>query len=125
MEIEAFVQFIRRCDKIAILDHGKFQYFGPFNPVAVSILAKYLPVPEEDTAGAPKKQEHRVVAQAKKAAPKIEAKPKTSLSMLAGAWELLKAGRAWFCLLALSFGVLSQSTRQMSDFWIRYWSKDR
>jgi ATP-binding cassette, subfamily C (CFTR/MRP), member 1 len=125
MQEYTHMQFIRRCDKVAILDHGKFQYFGPFNAIAQNILSKYLPVPEEDTTSHGQTKERAAVTKrSKPSLAKPEAKIKTSLSLGAGAWRLLNAGPAWKCILALLFGMLSQSTRQMSDFWIRFWSKD-
>lgn len=42
------LQFIRRCAKVAIVDAGTLQYFGPFNAEAQRVMARYLPVPDED-----------------------------------------------------------------------------
>jgi hypothetical protein len=120
------LQFIRRCDKVAIVDHGKFQYFGPFTAQAQSILSKFLPVPDEDTANDIAKEKKKVVVAPKKAAAiQVEEKPVTKLKMGAAAWRLINAGPAWKLFLALGFGLCSQSSRQMSDFWIRYWCAPR
>lgn len=117
------VQFIRRCDKVAIIDHGKFQYFGPFNPTAQTILARYLPVPEEEHVAAAA-EKPRAKEAAKVVLSKPEPKPRTALGMGAAAWRYLNAGPAWKCILAVSLGLVSQSSRQMSDFWIRAWASD-
>jgi ABC-type methionine transport system ATPase subunit len=42
------LQFIRRCAKVAIVDGGTLHYFGPFNAEAQRVMARYLPVPDED-----------------------------------------------------------------------------
>ena len=121
------LQFIRRCDKVCIMDHGKVQYFGPFSGQAQTILARYLPVPDEDTGSAAKDSESkkRPTGAVVKAKPTIEAPPKTSLSMGPAFWQFMRAGRAWGCIISVCTGLVSQASRQMSDFWIRSWVNDR
>ena len=103
------LQFIRRCDKVCIMDHGRVQYFGPFTPQAQTILSRYLPVPD-DVAGivhaAPAKKKVDALAPKTKAA--IDPKPVTSLRMGTAFWEFMKAGRAWACILAVCTGLVSQ-----------------
>jgi hypothetical protein len=115
--------FVRRCDKVAILDEGEFKYFGPFTPEAQSILAKYLPVPEEDTAQSLVKKSKSVAAP-KTVATKKEPKPDTHLRMSSALYRFMNAGPAWKIILGCLFGLVSQASRQMSDFWIRAWSND-
>jgi ATP-binding cassette subfamily C (CFTR/MRP) protein 1 len=37
------VEFLPRCDKVAIMDDGNCVYFGPWNEGAAQLLSKYLP----------------------------------------------------------------------------------
>ena len=121
------LQFIRRCDKVCIMDHGKVQYFGPFSGQAQTILARYLPVPDEDTGAAHLETEKKKVTGAVAVKPKAqtEAPPKTSLKMSSAFWQFMRAGRAWGCIISVCTGLVSQASRQMSDFWIRSWVNDR
>lgn len=112
--------FVRRCDRVAILDDGEFKYFGPFTPEAQNILSQYLPVPEEDTAQSLVKKSKSVAAP-KSVVTKKEPKPDTKLPMGRALSRFLNAGPAWKVLLGCAFGLLSQASRQMSDFWIRAW----
>ena len=121
------MQFIRRCDKVAIVDHGKIHYFGPFNATAQSILASYLPVPDEDTAGAAAGKDARPKPAKKETAlalAKPPAKPRTALPMGAAFRSYIGAGPAWKFIVSVSAGLVSQASRQMSDFWIRAWADD-
>jgi hypothetical protein len=122
--MRTLAQFMRRCDKVAILDHGTLQYFGPFTPDAQNILARFLPIPKvrTDTASTSK---HAALPELKRAAPKaLQAPPATSMPMAQAAWELVKAGPGWKLLVALLLGLLAHSVRQMSDFWVKFWASD-
>ena len=120
------MQFLRRCNRVAIVDGGEIKYFGVFNSTAQDILARYLPIPTDDTAvhvEETAKPKARTTKQATISKP--EPLPITKLEMGASCWKYLNAGPAWKLFLALIIGMISQSTRQMSDFWVRFWTSDR
>lgn len=116
---------MRRCDKVAILDHGTLQYFGPFTPDAQNILSRYLPIPRVRPAAAAGSDRRPPLPAAKTAPPRnLDAPPATALPMAAAAWQLVKAGPGWKLLAALLLGLLAHSIRQLSDFWVKFWAND-
>lgn len=120
------LQFMRRCDKVAIFDSGDLKYFGAFNPTCQNILSNYLPIPNDDTGNNhdQEKKEKKKKTGGQAALAKPEAKPVTKLPMGRSTTRYLNAGPAWKFIAAVLLGTLSQSIRQMSDFWIRFWTND-
>jgi hypothetical protein len=119
-------QFVRRCHKVLILDEGEVRYFGPFTAEAQAIMARYLPVPAADTATHGDTKPKRLAARPSKHAPRVaEVPPPTALSMGAACRMLLKSGRIWRFAIAFVLWLLAHSIRQLSDFWVRFWSSDK
>lgn len=77
-------------------------------------------MPEEDTQKSLVKKSKSVAAP-KSVVTKKEPKPDTKLPMGRALWRFMNAGPAWKIILGCLFGLLSQASRQMSDFWIRAW----
>lgn len=127
MQICPTVQFMRRCDKVAILDGGNLRHFGPFTPEAQAILSHFLPIPRIRKPGdsSAVKRPAPAMPEADKQASAVAPPPSTSMSMGSAAWSLVKWGHAWRLALALGLGLLAHSVRQMSDFWVRFWAADK
>ena len=111
---------------MAIVDGGEIKYFGVFNSTAQDILSRYLPIPTDDAGDHTEENAKPKTRAAKQATiSKPEAKPVTKLAMGPSCWKYLNAGPGFRFVLAILLGMTSQSTRQMSDFWVRFWTSDK
>ena len=111
---------------MAIVDGGEIKYFGVFNSTAQDILSRYLPIPTDDAGDHTEENAKPKTRAAKQATiSKPEAKPVTKLPMGPSCWKYLNAGPGFRFVLAILLGMTSQSTRQMSDFWVRFWTSDK
>jgi hypothetical protein len=119
------MQFVRRCQKVAIFDEGVLQYFGPFTPEAQAILSKYLPVPEKDTSNHDAPAPPKTIARPSKYTRVIDKPPVTSMPMGTAWLNFLKNGGVWRFVIAFVLWLLAHSIRQLSDFWVRFWAKDK
>jgi ABC-type multidrug transport system ATPase subunit len=130
------VEFLPKCDKVAIMDEGNMIYFGPWNTQAQQLLSKVLPT------------SHLLAAAGNAEQPKDAPKKKPSASSSSGlslsatnikdnlgkkksvnttSLTLAEASTTWikFCRLGIHIlGVLSlvwfltaQTSRQISDYW--------
>jgi ATP-binding cassette, subfamily C (CFTR/MRP), member 1 len=119
------LQFIRRCHKVAIVDEGEIKYFGPFTPEAQSILSRYLPVPNEAIHQTVEDTRPKAEPKAAAVISKPESKPVTALRMGPAFKRYIQEGDAWKVIAAICLGLFAISNRQMSDFWVRFWSSDK
>jgi ATP-binding cassette, subfamily C (CFTR/MRP), member 1 len=146
------VEFLPKCDKVCIMDGGNQLYFGPFNPEAQRILSTVLPAQhllsaaEEGPREAPKKK--KLMARTKSGnltrsasstlslgntnigtamnggKKKAREGDKTTLSFMQAIGVYVKAGLISVFLISLFFFVAAQSSRQASDYSIRWWTGD-
>eukprot|EP00878_Enallax_costatus_P000230 GHUV01000294.1.p1 GENE.GHUV01000294.1~~GHUV01000294.1.p1 ORF type:complete len:1290 (+),score=442.33 GHUV01000294.1:122-3991(+) len=134
------VEFLPQCDKVAIMDEGNMIYFGPWNAQAQQLLSRVLPTSHllaaaggaEERKQAPKKK----VTSASSSGLSLSAtnikdnlgKKKdtnpTSLSLSRAALTYAHhAGWIVFCFSLLWF-LSAQTSRQISDYWVRQWTGD-
>jgi ATP-binding cassette, subfamily C (CFTR/MRP), member 1 len=126
------VEFLPQCDKVVIMDKGNVVYFGPWNDGAQQILSRYLPTSHLlASAGAAEQPKPKKGKAIKKAEEKKDTAPKgaskehsASLTISAAIIEYGWEARWWlFCLSFLTF-LATQTSRQMADFFIRWWTSD-
>jgi ATP-binding cassette subfamily C (CFTR/MRP) protein 1 len=115
------------------MDAGNVMYFGPWNPQAQETLSKYLPTAHllaaaggaEQPREKPKK---KAVVEEKKKAEEPEVKKvkenSASLPLKAAIWEYCFEARWWLFYLSLITFLACQTSRQMADFFIRWWISD-
>lgn len=126
------VEFLPRCDKVAIMDAGKVLYFGPWNEKAQTLLSKFLPASHVLAAAGnaepprevkPKKKEEKKDGKDDKAAaPKT--KHSASLPTSSAIWEFLWEARWTVFFASLFFFMSAQISRQLADYFIRWWTRD-
>ncbi|KXZ44762.1 hypothetical protein GPECTOR_62g877 [Gonium pectorale] len=137
------IEFMPQCDAVAIMDEGRCLYFGKWNEEAQHLLGKLLPITHllhaagsQEAAPKPKKKEGDKAQPAKssslqltlaptsigKPAEKAKAAPKLTAYKAA----LIYTWHGNLCLVftCFMFFLASQTTRQVSDFWVRWWVND-
>ena len=125
------VEFLPQCDKVVIMDKGQAVYVGPWCEEAKQILSKYLPTSHLlASAGAAEQPKPKPKKAFKKAEEKTDTKKgaakehSASLTISAAIMEYGWEARWWlFCLSFLTF-MATQTSRQMADFFIRWWTSD-
>jgi len=130
------INFVSRCDKVAIMDAGQVVYFGPWNAQAQQMLSKYLPASSIlHASGQQEGARPDVKAIKAKRAASAGALKATSILQSKGVLEAKASlGRAtalflWECGAFLGFWCVmfflsAQTSRQMSDYWVRQWTAD-
>ncbi|KAG2500538.1 hypothetical protein HYH03_001315 [Edaphochlamys debaryana] len=137
------IEFMPQCDAVAIMDEGRCLYFGKWNEQAQDLLGKLLPITHllhaagsqeappkpKETKGAPAKQQSLQLTLAP-----TTIKPETESKDKRKTQQQVPAIRAaliytWYGNLLLSFVcflffLIPQTSRQVSDFWVRWWVND-
>uniref|UniRef100_A0A7S0R9V8 Uncharacterized protein n=1 Tax=Chlamydomonas leiostraca TaxID=1034604 RepID=A0A7S0R9V8_9CHLO len=135
------VEFLPQCHKVAIMDGGNMIYFGPWNERAREQLSKVLPAshllaaagaaeqprdttkkgPAKKTAGSLQLGATNITDEASKAK-----KKKTSQDLTEAMWTYVKRSPLWGTVFILDFIIFlaCQTSRQISDWWLRQWSSD-
>eukprot|EP00245_Coleochaete_scutata_P017297 TRINITY_DN842_c0_g1_i1.p1 TRINITY_DN842_c0_g1~~TRINITY_DN842_c0_g1_i1.p1 ORF type:complete len:786 (-),score=182.86 TRINITY_DN842_c0_g1_i1:544-2901(-) len=136
------LDLLPQCDKIAIMDEGKMVYFGPFSMAAIN---RHMPSTANDLLEEASKQ----IAASSPKAPKKSVQIQRSSSMSSMHMQNVNIrgeeasgktgyripmvesmGKYWIHgglitgILSLALYCLAQSSRQMTDFWIRQWVDD-
>ncbi|WIA12457.1 hypothetical protein OEZ85_012492 [Tetradesmus obliquus] len=137
------VEFLPECDKVAIMDEGNMIYFGPWNSRAQQLLSKVLPTSHllaaaggaEEKKEAPKKKPSAASSSGlslsatniKDQMGKKKDRPTTSLTLGQASRTYIKFGRLGLHILgftSLVWFLIAQTSRQISDYWIRQWTGD-
>eukprot|EP00883_Tetradesmus_obliquus_P000567 jgi/Sobl393_1/10597/SZX72300.1 len=145
------VEFLPRCDKVAIMDEGSMIYFGPWNADAQALLSKVLPTSHLLAAAGAAEQPKEATTLPKKAPKMVRpasnkslacstgltlsgtniAKKSTqrdgdstSLTMSRAVASYAKFGGLLLGLLSLLWFLAAQTSRQISDYWVRQWTGD-
>ncbi|WIA32616.1 hypothetical protein OEZ86_003419 [Tetradesmus obliquus] len=134
------VEFLPQCDKVAILDEGNMIYFGPWNADAQVLLSKVLPTSHllaaaggaEQPKDAPKKKPSgRSSSGLSLSATNIKdnlGKKKdqnaTTLTMQQAMVNYARFGGILVGILSILWFLSAQTSRQISDYWVRQWTGD-
>nr|AXF41555.1 HLA3 protein [Chlorella sp. ArM0029B] len=125
------VEFLPQCDKVCIMDDGNCMYFGPWNAEAAELLSRYLPT-SHLLAAAGNAEQPKEGKPVPKKATKEESKPdekkakerSASLTLTGAMWEYgCDAGWILF-FFSLFFFLTAQASRQLADYFIRWWTRD-
>ncbi|GIL86269.1 hypothetical protein Vretimale_13733 [Volvox reticuliferus] len=139
------IEFMPRCDSVAIMDEGRCLYFGKWNEEAQQLLGKLLPIThllhaagsQEAPPAAPKKKDDKATPQKSQSlqltlAPTSIGKPTQKETKNIPKLTAFKASLiyTYYGNLALVAGcflffLAAQTSRQMSDFWVRWWVSDQ
>ncbi|KAG1659734.1 hypothetical protein FOA52_006004 [Chlamydomonas sp. UWO 241] len=132
------VAFLPKCDKLAIMDEGNMIYFGPWNAAAKEQLSKLLPAshmlaaagnaeqPREMVVEAGKKKLAHSCSQPAALAKTTVAERRSGLTLKEALWEFV-ANSPWFgTVFVVTFLIFlaCQTSRQISDWWLRQWTTD-
>lgn len=137
------IEFMPRCDNVAIMDEGRCLYFGKWNEEAQHLLGKLLPITHllhaagsqeappapkkkaEDKAG-PQKSQSLQLTLAPTSIGKPTEKPKDvqKLSAYQAALIYTWYGNLFLVGVCFFFFLAAQCSRQISDFWVRWWVND-
>jgi ATP-binding cassette, subfamily C (CFTR/MRP), member 1 len=138
------LDILPQCDKIAIMDGGHMVYFGPFTMEAIN---KHMPsdvnkILEEaannlvDDPASPKNGPRKSVALSRpppipKHMEKVNIPGEEASAKVGYRIPMVKSmGKYWIQggmvigFISLFFYIIAQSSRQMSDYWIRQWVND-
>uniref|UniRef100_A0A383VW30 Uncharacterized protein n=1 Tax=Tetradesmus obliquus TaxID=3088 RepID=A0A383VW30_TETOB len=134
------VEFLPQCDKVAIMDEGNMIYFGPWNADAQVLLSKVLPTSHllaaaggaEQPKDAPKKKPSgRSSSGLSLSATNIKdnlGKKKdqnaTTLTMQQAMVNYARFGGILVGILSILWFLSAQTSRQISDYWVRQWTGD-
>ncbi|KIZ01660.1 ABC transporter, multidrug resistance associated protein [Monoraphidium neglectum] len=126
------VEFLPRCDKVAIMDEGNCVYFGPWNEGAQKLLSRYLPASHllaaagnaEQPRDEKKKPAKAATTTNQDKAKKAAAAHSPSLTLGAAIWEYAWEARWTIFVLSLFFFLSAQTSRQIADYFIRWWTND-
>lgn len=127
-------EFLPHCDNVAIMDDGACVYFGPWDVHAQQLLAAYLPVSHVlATAGAV--EQRRDPSPAPTAAPLKDVPAScvtkgadvhsASVPLMRAAYEYVMQGGWWMVPLCAVLFACAQATRQVSDYWVRWWTANQ
>ena len=114
------------------MDKGSVMYCGPWNETAQTVLSKYLPtshlLASAGAAEQPKEKPKKKATEEKSKDTQGDAKTtkehSASLTISQAIIEYCFEARWWlFCLSFLTF-MATQTSRQMADFFIRWWTAD-
>ncbi|KAG2424609.1 hypothetical protein HXX76_014334 [Chlamydomonas incerta] len=142
------IEFMPRCDAVAIMDEGRCLYYGKWNAQAQELLGKLLPIThllhaagsqeapprpkktaEDKATDAPKKAESIQLTLAPTSIGKPVAKPEaaasTHLTAFRAALIYSWYGNLFLVATSFFFFLAAQTTRQISDFWVRWWVQDK
>eukprot|EP00775_Hariotina_reticulata_P004687 gene4687-4939_t len=136
------VEFLPQCNKVAIMDGGDMIYFGPWNAQAQQLLSRVLPTSHllaaagaaEQPKDAPKKKPTASSSSGLSLSAtnikdnlgkKKDVNP-TTLTLGQAIRVYMRHAPVWILLhiAALMFFFTAQSSRQVSDFWVRQWTGD-
>lgn len=127
------VEFLPQCHKVLIMDNGNAMYFGPWNDEAKQTLSKYLPTSHllasagaaEQPKAKPKKKDASEPAKVEeKKTTKATKDHSASLTISAAIMEYIYEARWWLFFLSFLTFMATQTSRQMADFFIRWWTAD-
>ncbi|KAG2426904.1 hypothetical protein HXX76_012691 [Chlamydomonas incerta] len=137
------IEFMPRCDNVAIMDEGRCLYFGKWNEEAQHLLGKLLPITHllhaagsqeappqpkkkaEDKAGPQKSQSLQLtLAPTSIGKPTEKAKDVQKLTAYQAALIYTWYGNLFLVGISFFFFLASQCSRQISDFWVRWWVND-
>jgi ABC-type multidrug transport system fused ATPase/permease subunit len=126
------VEFLPQCHKVAIMDEGTCVYFGPWNAEAQQLLGKYLPASHLLAAAGNAEQPREQKKKAEKKDDKQGATVAASKNKTHSASVPLKAAIMEYCwearwiifCFSLFFFLSSQASRQLADYFIRWWTRD-
>lgn len=144
------VEFLPKCDKVCIMDGGNQLYFGPFNMEAQKILSTVLPAEHllaaAGNAEQPREKPKPKITRTKSGrltksasstlslgttnirdqigGKKKRAGDDTSLPFMKATGVYIMAGGIVVFLISLFFFVAAQSSRQASDYSVRWWTGD-
>ncbi|GFR49014.1 hypothetical protein Agub_g11035, partial [Astrephomene gubernaculifera] len=146
------VEFLPRCDAVAIMDEGRCLYFGKWTEPAQQLLGELLPAThllhaagsqeappapppapkkEKESKMVPKKTESMQLTLAPTSlgrnptsgkAP--QRKPAQQVSALRAALIYVWYGNLALVGVCFLFFLAAQTSRQISDFWVRWWVND-
>ncbi|GLC36807.1 hypothetical protein PLESTM_000504000 [Pleodorina starrii] len=140
------IEFMPRCDAVAIMDEGRCLYFGKWNEEAQQLLGKLLPITHllhaagsQEAPPAPKKKEGDKANPQKsqslqltlaptsigKPTPKDPSKEAPKLTAFKSALIYTYYGNLFLVFVCFIFFLAAQTTRQVSDFWVRWWVNDQ
>ncbi|GLC60118.1 hypothetical protein PLESTB_001575900 [Pleodorina starrii] len=139
------IEFMPRCDAVAIMDEGRCLYFGKWNEESQHLLGKLLPIthllhaagsqepppaaPKRENKAAPQKSQSLQLTLAPtsigKPAPKDTSKDAPRLTAFKAALIYTYYGNLALVSLCFLLFLTAQTTRQMSDFWVRWWVNDQ
>ncbi|KAJ9527211.1 hypothetical protein QJQ45_025467 [Haematococcus lacustris] len=134
------VEFLPQMDKVAIMEDGRMLYFGPWNERARELLSKVLPTSHllaaaggaEQPRDAPKKTRpagtgslNLGVTDLKGGMGKKKEK-KTALTVNEAMVTLVANSPGWGTVFTITFLIFlaCQTSRQISDWWLRQWTSD-
>ena len=119
------------------MDDGACVYFGPWDATAQQLLATYLPVSHVlATAGAVEQRRNPSVG-APRAPPKPDGSAASALPvakadvhsasvpLMRAAYEYTMQGGWWMVPLCAALFACAQATRQVSDYWVRWWTANQ
>ncbi|GAB4815837.1 hypothetical protein N2152v2_002883 [Parachlorella kessleri] len=125
------VEFLPYCDKVAIMDEGNCLYFGPWNEGAQKLLSQYLPASHllaaAGNAEQPRDTKKKATKTEEKTALKEEVKKverSASLTLTRAMWEFCCEARWTIFLCSLFFFLSAQCSRQLADYFVRWWTRD-
>lgn len=127
------VEFLPQCDKVAIMDEGQCVYFGPWTPHAQQLLSNYLPASHVLAAGGgaeqPREARKKVVKAddakvADSGITRTKRKHSAGLTLRGALWEYCWDARWTIFLFSLTFFLTAQCSRQLADYFIRWWTRD-
>ena len=119
------VEFLSRCDRVAIMNEGDCLYFGKWNQEAAQILSRYLPASHMlAAAGAaeqPRDPKPKKAAAAKEVKSEVSKAPpmQDRLSLSRAIWEFLNEARWSLFTCSLLIFLSCQTSRQVGDYFIR------
>ncbi|GIM04284.1 hypothetical protein Vretimale_8859, partial [Volvox reticuliferus] len=145
------IEFMPQCDAVAIMDEGRCLYYGKWNAEAQGLLGKLLPIThllhaagsqeappaapktkknaQEGSKEAPQKSESVQLTLAPtsigKPNPGGPEGPAVHMSALKAFFIYTRYGNFVLVGICFMFFLAAQTTRQISDFWVRWWVNDQ
>ncbi|PNH10694.1 Multidrug resistance-associated protein 1 [Tetrabaena socialis] len=134
------IEFMPQCDSVCIMDEGHCVYFGKWNEDAQNLLGKLLPITHllhaagsQEAAPKPKKKDGPAKSESIQLtlAPtsigkpvQKEARQESRITAVQSFWIYTYNGNYAIVFGCFMFFLASQTSRQISDFWVRWWVAD-
>ncbi|KAJ9510651.1 hypothetical protein QJQ45_027539, partial [Haematococcus lacustris] len=134
------VEFLPQMDKVAIMEDGRMLYFGPWNERARELLSRVLPTSHLLAAAGGAEQPRDTTKKARpatsgslnlgvtdlKGSMGKKKEKKTALTVNEAMRTMLAYSPGWGTVFTITLIIFlaCQTSRQISDWWLRQWTSD-